>query len=114
MVFHHSKEKMIMNDDIDKLNIDDTYYETFLTNKFRNRKPYTPVNYKLINAFIPGTIRDIFVKTGQEVSMGEKLLTLEAMKMKNIILSPKSGTIKTIHIRVGQRVAKNELLLEME
>lgn len=97
-----------------KLNIDSTIYETNLTNKFINRKMYAPVNPKLIKAFIPGVIKDIFIKKGQKVKEGDKLFILEAMKMQNSVYSPMDGKIKDISISSEQRVAKNELLIEFE
>lgn len=103
-----------MDSNFNVLNIDETNYETKFTKKFNLRKKYSPKNFKLINAFIPGTIREIFVKENQSVKEGEKLLILEAMKMKNFILTPISGKIKRINVVINQSVAKNELLIELE
>ncbi|PKL86317.1 MAG: acetyl-CoA carboxylase biotin carboxyl carrier protein subunit [Ignavibacteriae bacterium HGW-Ignavibacteriae-1] len=103
-----------MNNDLYDLNIDDTYYETKLTRKFVTRKRYKPQNHKLINAFIPGTIREIYVKPGQIVEIGQDLLVLEAMKMKNLIKSGIKGKILKIHVELNKTVAKNELLIEYE
>ena len=97
-----------------KLNIDETIYETTLTKKFINRKKYAPKNQKKITAFIPGVIRDIYVKIGQNVKEGDKLFILEAMKMQNIVYSPLTGKIHDIKIISEQKVAKNELLIEFE
>lgn len=103
-----------MNEELQKFIVDDTKYETKLTKKFLNRTRYQPRNPKLIYAFIPGTIRDIFVKQGQKVVIGDDLLILEAMKMKNFIKSGINGVISEIHVTSGQNVAKNELLIEYE
>lgn len=103
-----------MDGNLNILNVDDTKYETKYTKKFTLRKKYAPKNFNLINAFIPGTIREIFVKENQSVIAGEKLLILEAMKMKNIILAPISGRIKKINVTISQSVAKNQLLIELE
>ena len=97
-----------------KLIIDDTIYETKLTKQFVNRKKYVPENINLVKAFIPGTIRDIYVSVGSEVKVGDKLLILEAMKMKNLINSNVEGKVKNIYITSEQIVMKNELLLEIE
>ena len=94
--------------------IDDTVYETQLTKKFRTRKHYTIPNPKMVNAFIPGIIREISVKRGQHVKEGEKLLILEAMKMKNTLLSLRTGTIKEIRVETGDMVYKGQLLIEFE
>lgn len=94
--------------------IDDTVYETQLTRKYRLRKPYQVPNPKMINAFIPGIIREITVKRGQNVKEGDKLLILEAMKMKNTLTSLRTGTIKEIRVEIGDMVYKGQLLIEFE
>ncbi|MFC2134761.1 biotin/lipoyl-containing protein [Bacteroidota bacterium] len=98
----------------DKLNIDYTIYETNLTKKFENRKMYAPVNPNMIRAFIPGVIKDVYIKIGQKVREGDKMFILEAMKMQNSVYAPMDGKIKDISITSEQRVAKNELLVEFE
>lgn len=88
-------------------------YSTLYTRKYRDRKPYTPVDHKKIYSFIPGTIRNIFVEKDQEVNAGDKLLTLEAMKMDNEIMTIIPGKIKSINVVIGQMVTKSELLIEL-
>lgn len=102
------KEKM------DTLNINGTVYKTTLTKKFINRKVWVRPNIKMIHAFIPGTILEIFVKEGQQVEVGQKLLILEAMKMKNVLEAPVSGVIRKIYIEKGVMVPNRELLIEIE
>ncbi len=99
---------------ISTLVIDDTVYETKLTRKFRHRKHYQKPNPKMLKAFIPGIIREFYVKPGDTVKEGDKLLILEAMKMKNIVLSPLDGKIKEISVRTGEMVPKAQLILEFE
>jgi biotin carboxyl carrier protein len=99
---------------ISTLNIDDTIYQTRLTKKYKARKPYTVPDQKKIYAIIPGIIRDINVKVGQNVKEGDKILILEAMKMKNILLSHREGKVKEIKIESGDMVFKNQILIEFE
>jgi biotin carboxyl carrier protein len=96
------------------LNIDYFKYKTQLTKKFENRKVYSEDDPRLVLAFIPGTIRKISVKEGDVVKKGDLLLTLEAMKMKNRVVSPIDGTVKTINAKTGVVVPKNTVLIEME
>ncbi|HCC32086.1 MAG TPA: acetyl-CoA carboxylase biotin carboxyl carrier protein subunit [Marinilabiliales bacterium] len=91
-----------------------TQYKTTLTEKFKNRKNWEAPNIKMVKAYIPGNIPKIFVKEGQKVKEGTKLLILEAMKMKNIVEAPVSGVIKAIHVQEGIRVPKQHLLIEIE
>jgi biotin carboxyl carrier protein len=67
-----------------------------------------------IKAPLPGTIITVLVKPGDKVSIGQKLLTMEAMKMENNVLSEKDGIIRTVNVKPGQTVAQNEILVEIE
>ena len=82
--------------------------------KYKQRKPFERKNDKILTAFIPGTIKEVFVKPKAKVSAGDKLFVLEAMKMENNIASPIDGKIKSLHIVQGDRVRKDQLLLEFE
>ncbi|MGE5412272.1 MAG: acetyl-CoA carboxylase biotin carboxyl carrier protein subunit [Clostridiales bacterium] len=105
-----------MNNDneLNKLIVDDTPYLTQITTKFSKRKAYSPVNLKKVCAVIPGIILEIYVKKGEIVQRGDKLLTLEAMKMKNVIVAQASGPIKSVCVENGVMVTKGQLLLEIE
>ncbi|MBN2175990.1 MAG: biotin/lipoyl-binding protein [Bacteroidales bacterium] len=92
--------------------IENIKYRTLLTKKYVEKKPYVRQDIKKVTAFIPGTIKKIYVKKGKRVKEGEKMLILEAMKMKNDILSPINGTIKEVNVKEGARVTKNEILIE--
>ena len=65
-----------------------------------------------IKAPMPGLIVDVKVQTGDQIKTGDSLIVLEAMKMENIIKSPREGVIKSIAIEKGQSVEKNQVLLE--
>jgi len=67
-----------------------------------------------VKAPMPGLVLDVLVTVGQTVEMGEKILTLEAMKMENAIKSPTAGTIASIHVSKGQAVDKNFVLIRFE
>jgi biotin carboxyl carrier protein len=89
-------------------------YQTLYTKKFLARKPYQAPNSKMIYSFIPGTIREIKIKTGQAVKKGEPILILESMKMLNIIRMPVNGIVKQINIAIGEKVPKTHLMVELE
>lgn len=96
------------------LDIDGVKYKTLLTEKYKQRKNYVENDPKMVTAFIPGTIVEIYVKEGKKVKEGETLLILEAMKMRNQLQSPFDGTIKKMHIKVNDLVSKNQLMIELE
>lgn len=69
-------------------------------------------NVDNILAPMPGLLLDIMVKESQEVKENDPLLILEAMKMENVIVSPRDGVIKAISVDKGAAVEKNQLLIE--
>ncbi|WP_340202253.1 acetyl-CoA carboxylase biotin carboxyl carrier protein subunit [Ascidiimonas sp. W6] len=67
-----------------------------------------------LNAPMPGQIIAVNVKSGQEVKENDPLLILEAMKMENIMVSPRSGIIKEVLIDTKDIVDKGQLLVTFE
>lgn len=67
-----------------------------------------------ITAPMPGLILDIMVKEGDQVSKGDALLILEAMKMENVIKSVGDGVVKNVNGTKGKAVDKGELIIELE
>lgn len=63
---------------------------------------------------IPGIIVDILVKVGQNVTAGQNLAVLEAMKMENNITAHAAGTVKSIDVKKGQEVAAGIQLLTIQ
>jgi biotin carboxyl carrier protein len=96
------------------LNIDSRLYKTRISKKFRDRKSYEPADPKIILSFIPGTVLDIMVKTGQEVHKGDDLMILDSMKMQNKLICSMDGRVKVVTVKKGDRVAKGTVLLELE
>ncbi|RPH34862.1 acetyl-CoA carboxylase biotin carboxyl carrier protein subunit, partial [bacterium] len=88
-------------------------YETTLTKKFQNHKPYVAPDPNTIRCVIPGVIQKLHVRPGQKVRKGEPLCVLEAMKMQNDIVSPFDARVKTVNVELGRMVAKGELLMEL-
>jgi biotin carboxyl carrier protein len=96
------------------LNIDTSLYQTRISKKFQNRKHYKPADPRIILSFIPGTVLEIFIKPGQEVTKGEDLMILDAMKMKNKLKCPMDGKVKAIEVSKGDKVSKGTVLVELE
>ncbi|MFZ1704065.1 MAG: biotin/lipoyl-containing protein [Saprospiraceae bacterium] len=75
-----------------------------------------PVAYlvKELKAPMPGLVLDLYVQVGEEVNEGQNLMSLEAMKMENILKSPGKGIIKEITVQKGAAVDKNQTLIVFE
>jgi propionyl-CoA carboxylase alpha chain len=63
---------------------------------------------------MPGTLISYAVKEGDEVQPGQELCIVEAMKMQNIIRSPRRGTIAACKVDVGSSLASDETILVFE
>ena len=66
-----------------------------------------------IKAPLPGTILEIFVKVGDRVKVGDKLIVMEAMKMENNINSDKEGIVSAIKIQKGDTILEGTVLIEI-
>ena len=57
-----------------------------------------------VDAPMPGNILKVQVTAGQAVKEGDVLVILEAMKMENEIMAPKSGTVTQVLVEKGANV----------
>jgi biotin carboxyl carrier protein len=105
---------MNKKDTLGFLNIDTSLYKTRISNKFENRKHYQPADPRIILSFIPGTVLDILIKTGQAVKKDETLMILDAMKMQNKLKCNMDGKVKSIAVKKGDKVSKGTVLLVLE
>jgi biotin carboxyl carrier protein len=67
-----------------------------------------------LTAPLPGTIVEIFVKSGEEIEAGNIVLIIEAMKMKNSIRATRGGKVAEVLVRVGETVAHKQALVRFE
>jgi pyruvate carboxylase len=67
-----------------------------------------------VGAPIPGAVTVIYVKTGQNVKKGDRLLVMEAMKMQSTVYSPVSGTVKKVAVSAHENVEARDLLIVIE
>jgi len=120
-------------DDIVDLEVNGTQYQVNLKKEIKTPKtpklvrsktpsPSTKDNKPLtrkgtlssIKAPLPGKILTLLVKEGDSVNKNDKLLTMEAMKMENNILSDVEGVVKSIKVTPGDVVLQDDVLLEIE
>ena len=67
-----------------------------------------------ILAPMPGLVLHTAVSDGDMISEGDTLLTLEAMKMENIIKAHFDGKISKVHVQKGDKVEKGQLIISFE
>ncbi len=60
---------------------------------------------------MPGTVAVVAVVDGQEVSAGEALVVVEAMKMEHVLTAPVDGVVRELRARPGAAVARDAPLL---
>ena len=70
-----------------------------------------PDGPRAMTAPIPGVVAAVMVSAGDTIERGDELLTLDAMKMMNVIRSPWAGTVATVHVEKDDRVVQGEPLV---
>ncbi len=63
---------------------------------------------------MPGKVIGLFVSEGQSVTAGEKLVTLEAMKMEHNLTAPHDGIVATVSVAQNDQVEEGATLITIE
>ncbi|WP_320776184.1 biotin carboxylase N-terminal domain-containing protein [Streptomyces sp. CRN 30] len=63
-----------------------------------------------LTAPMPGTVTVVKAAVGDEVSAGQSLLVVEAMKMEHVISAPHAGTVTELDVTPGTTVAMDQVL----
>ena len=103
------------------VSIPDTKENTETSKSIQNVEEFTNKHPGAINSPMVGTAycapepgKDPFVKLNSQVSKGDTLLIIEAMKVMNTIVAPKSGKIMFIGFEDNQPVEFDQLLVVIE
>jgi pyruvate carboxylase len=88
--------------------------KSLVTTATAARQKGNPGDPNQICAPLPGMITEIVVSPGTEVKAGDKLITLEAMKMLTTVCAQADGIIKDILVKKGIQVDSDDLLVLME
>jgi acetyl/propionyl-CoA carboxylase alpha subunit len=75
------------------------------------RKSGTGGNTEVIRSPLPGLITELYVNVGDKVNPGSKILTLEAMKMQNEIITESGGIVEKILIKLGSQTETHQDLV---
>jgi len=67
-----------------------------------------------IEAPMPGKVTAVEVSQGEKVAKGQRLLTLEAMKMEHALTAPFDGTVAELNATPGAQVTEGQLLVRVE
>jgi len=67
-----------------------------------------------VTAPMPGLIQDVAVATGDQVTQGQRLVVLEAMKMEHILRAPRDGTVQSVSASKGGQVSAGDMLVALE
>jgi acetyl/propionyl-CoA carboxylase alpha subunit len=67
-----------------------------------------------VRAPMPGTLIHIHKRSGEAVSRGEALVTIESMKLQMTLSAPRDGVLASLTRSVGETFDKDEIVAELE
>jgi pyruvate carboxylase len=73
-----------------------------------------PENVNHVAAPMPGKVSSIVVRVGQPVRAGDRLLSIEAMKMETAVYSQKDARVAEVHVEAGAVVEARDLLVVLK
>ncbi|MBT5316350.1 MAG: biotin/lipoyl-binding protein [Rhodobacteraceae bacterium] len=79
-----------------------------------SRAEVAAVGTTQIEAPMPGLVIAVSVSAGQEVEEGQPLITLEAMKMQQVLSAPFSARVDEIAVQEGAYVEAQSLLIQLK
>ena len=94
-----------------KATVNGKSYDVAVSAGIEETKSTSSVEGKEVKVALPGNVLRIEVSQGEEVSEGDVLLVVEAMKMETEIKSPFSGTIQSIEVSQGDTVKNGQTLV---
>ena len=77
------------------------------------RSGIAALDTKCIRAPMPGKIVKAFKKLGDQVTEGDTIIVLEALKMEYSLAAAQSGKIKKLEGKEGKQVSLGDLLVEL-
>jgi pyruvate carboxylase len=105
--------KRIVSYELNGVPRESTILDRSLQTKVKARLKAAPDDPKQVGAPIPGVITGLHATVGGKVAKGDRLITLEAMKMQTTLYAPEDGIVAEILVKVGDSVESKDLLLKM-
>ena len=68
-------------------------------------------NHNQVGAPMPGVVSTLAIKQGQQVTAGDVLLSIEAMKMETALHADRDGTIAEVTVKAGDQIDARDLLV---
>jgi propionyl-CoA carboxylase alpha chain len=102
------------------LTLDGAHYECMVLSPLgaelqrRMLKKVPPDTSKLVLSPMPGLLTSLSVKVGEAVTAGQKLASIEAMKMENTLLAAHDGIVAEIAANVGESLAVDQCIIRFE
>ncbi len=81
--------------------------------KVKARPKANASNPKEVGAPIPGMVTALPLGIGSKVTKGDKIVTLEAMKMQTTLYAPADGVLDELLVQVGDSVESDDLLARL-
>ena len=100
--------------------LDGAHYECMVLSplgaELQRRMPVKlpPDTSKLVMSPMPGLLTKIAVKVGEAVTVGQKLASIEAMKMENTLSAMQDGVVAEICAKEGDSLAVDQLIIRFE
>ena len=67
-----------------------------------------------LRADMPGTVIALHTEVGAEVKAGDKLITIESMKLQVGLVAPRDGKVETIHVPAETAFDRGAVLISLE
>jgi biotin carboxyl carrier protein len=78
------------------------------------RRPAPRDGAEGLEAPMPGRVIAVHVAPGEQVTRGQELLVIEAMKMENSVRAPRDGVVASVAATVGDMVGPGAVLVELQ
>jgi propionyl-CoA carboxylase alpha chain len=69
---------------------------------------------KFLLSPMPGLLVDVAVTPGQQVRAGERLATIEAMKMENILVASQDAVVAEVSAAKGESLAVDQVIIRFQ